>query len=132
MPPQRTLWSLVAWAVERWERTTILQFAGVLPRCSAATIVNIGLNLMRTSSLLALSKIDLLILLVGVAAFLIGALLLLEIAVSDASVVYEPDSQLLQRFQRWSRCGWEDGPVSQCPSPQKPPQKNKRPQIEMQ
>ncbi len=71
------------------------------PRCSAATIVNIGLNLMRISSLIALSEIDLLILLVGVAAFLIGALLLLEIAVSDASVVYEPDSRgLPQRFQR--------------------------------
>jgi hypothetical protein len=55
----------------------------VLARCSIVDTVNIGLILMRTSSPIALRKIDLLILLVGLAAFLTGAVLLLEIAISD-------------------------------------------------
>lgn len=55
----------------------------MLARCSIVDTVNIGLILMRTSSAIALRKIDLLILLVGLAAFLTGAVLLLEIAVSD-------------------------------------------------
>jgi len=48
---------------------------------------------MRSSALFGLSKIDLLILLVGAAAFLIGAFLLLAIAISDVSVVLEPNER---------------------------------------